>query len=476
MLYVLPIAALVLALAAVFLAPPRKAAVAETGVVGEPHPAGLGFSTLGVRIMLACLIVAAVVAGRIWGNGQIGLTEAGLGLALGMLLAVLAHAVEARQSLLGVAPLALAVAVAGSLHLVPQEAVLHGQLAAVFGAALGAWALGVSDRTTRGDAVAAALFLAVVVACDALAREAMTHQAGWRSGTAFGLAAAAVGLITALAMPRVKARRELVVAGLSLVLLVAAGWVVGSYFVHLQDAVLLFAGALVAALIVHLLLPIEERPDALRFVLAVIVWIGLATWAFGLRRGYGMSVSLVGASALLLLLGNPRALLSTGPLVALVYYRIFRESHTDATRALDIGQHYAMIGIAVGAMLPLLPLEWARERRSSIAAGLWIALIAALPVFAAIILGPKGAIGMLAGLGLAAVVEGLRGERALNALTLAAGVAGLTALTYGWTTNLLEMTRDQKIQALLWMTPVTVVVAGAIALLSRPVVEQGRRS
>jgi hypothetical protein len=166
-------------------------------------------------------------------------------------------------------------------------------------------------------------------------------------------------------------------------------------------------------------------------------------------------------------------LLSAGPLVGLAFYRVLRESHPDAVRALDIGQHYAVIGLAFGAVTALLPGEWLTRRTSdsmssSIGRVLWSLVLCLIPVAMAVVLGAKGMVGFVAGLGFAAFVDGLRGYSSILPILIASGLSAIVAVSYGWMANLLDMTREGKQIAFYWMAGVALVLGVLIALVSKP--------
>jgi hypothetical protein len=189
-----------------------------------------------------------------------------------------------------------------------------------------------------------------------------------------------------------------------------------------------------------------------------------------------MALAASGAVLTLLLLGNPRALLCAGPLVGLTFYRVLRESHPDAVRALDIGQHYAVVGVGFGIVAGLLPAEWIAKRSAETMSSnfgrlLWAIVLSLLPVAMAIVLGAKGMVGFVAGLGFAALVETLRNQSSLIPLLFTGGLAAIVAVSYDWLTKLLDLTREGKQVAFFWIAGVAIVLGVLIALVSKPAEE-----
>jgi hypothetical protein len=229
----------------------------------------------------------------------------------------------------------------------------------------------------------------------------------------------------------------------------------------------LFMGGMAIGVAVNWLMD-DNETDALRPLISAILWIGLATLGFGMRKGYGMSLGLLGGASTLLLLGNVRALLTMGPLAGLVMYRVFREVHVEATRALDIGQHYALIGLALGALMPLMPVEWLRTRmaltgpRVPSAGVLWMVLLAATPIAAALVLGPKGVVGFVAGLGFASLLEAIRSGPSLQSLSLGLGLASATTFIFQFLGENTTLTRDEKMSMLM---PLAIGIGVAVLVL-----------
>lgn len=433
-----------------------------------------------IFIAMAALGALALISGWRWDDKLPGYMWSSWGLTLGLAVAVVAYLAEmsAGRALAGAAvPMALGLAGVGIASMGAKESVLNTQLGFAAGSALGAWMLSLRSMGERAwwPAIASA-FGAASLAADYLGSKWPVEKVA-DSGMAFGLVVVlsgivAVGLSRAIQRQRgagaERAGMYLVIAA-ALVLL--GGTLVGRRYLFLDDSWHIFGSAVIAALVVNWFLPDGRRSSSLRFLIAAIVWIALATIAFGLRKGYGMSLSLMGGMGMMLLIGNRRALMTMGPVLALVMFRVFRELHPEAYHAVDIGQHYAIIGLLLGATLPLLPIEWSRLLRpgsggSAGAAFLWVVLLLGILPAAAVLLGPKGLLGFVAGLGIGSVIEGLKGTNSLHVLSLSAGLAGAGALIYGWLGDYLEKTREAKLGVLYGVVGVLVVVALIIAAMT----------
>ena len=170
-----------------------------------------------------------------------------------------------------------------------------------------------------------------------------------------------------------------------------------------------------------------------------------------------------------MVLGEKRGLITCGPLFGLVLYRLFREAHVDASRALDLGQHYALMGFAIGAVLPALPERWwATKPSNAILQGvgglLWTAVWAGAPFLAALLLGPKGVVGFVAGVGFCTLFSVTGPAPSLLPLAAAAAAGGLASLTYGWISDLTDLTRDEKLHYV-FVALVPLVVVGLVLSL-----------
>jgi hypothetical protein len=419
------------------------------------------------------LLLVAVGAGWIWRDSLAGLWPTSLGFAAGcfMMFEAGKYGLVRAQPLHGLAaPAAFGVLGAALLTLIPVDAREPYQIGAAAGAGISAWILA---GAARGPwASRAGILMTLCLAGDILGHRAAAGNSAY-AGSLLGLAAV-IALLLGVGLPRKsgnEASRALVGAGVGAVVLVLGSWLLGARHFYIGDVWMLFAGSAAVALIVAWLVPDDPDASGFGFVVSVILWLGVATLAFGLRKGFGMSIACLGGAAMLTLMGRTRAVLTLGPLAILVLYRIFRELHTDATRAVDIGQHYALIGLAVGAALPLLAGEWrasqAAGSRTAWSSALWSPAFLAVPFVSAVVLAAKGFVGVLAGLGFSSLVEGLRGSSRLEPLALQLGIGSAMIAGFGWLSDYLDLSREEKVKTLVWVAAGLFVVAAGIAILSR---------
>jgi hypothetical protein len=227
----------------------------------------------------------------------------------------------------------------------------------------------------------------------------------------------------------------------------------------------------IVALLASWLTEASGENQTFPLLVTAALWLGLATAAFGLSKSFGVSLALVLSVATLAILNADKALLATGPMFAVVLTQLFRQLHPDAVRSVDVGQNYILIGLAAGALFPLLPLEWLQEKAglsaSRKAAGgfIWAVTLCAAPVLIGIYLAPKGLVGFAAGLGFAGLLAANR-ERPLLVISLSAGVGCLTLLEYGWMGDLTDMARPDKIHWLLYSALACGCVAAILAALT----------
>lgn len=252
-------------------------------------------------------------------------------------------------------------------------------------------------------------------------------------------------------------------------LISAAGYALGKFWLQETGAAnaILLGG--VTGLVVHGVTKEDGPLDSFRTVQCGLLWVGLASLGFGLAHGFGMSLSLATGVLLLAGLGNWKGVLTSGPLLGLVLYRSFREAHVEASRALDLGQHYALIGFMIAALLPLLPWNFfdreGNRLRLGFAALLAVAVAMAVPAVVPVLLAAKGAVGFVAGLGFAPLFAAKDERSSLSTYGFAAGLAGFAILAYTHLKELSELSRDDKSHLLVKIAIGLAVLLALIAVL-----------
>ncbi len=191
----------------------------------------------------------------------------------------------------------------------------------------------------------------------------------------------------------------------------------------------------------------DEDADAVRLGLSAIIGIGAATVTFGLAQGAGMALALVSSILLLVALGNKDAILSLGPLAGLVQFRLLSQMQPSSSHALDLGQHYALLCFTIGAVLPLLPLDWLKRQGVKAATGsvLWAVLLFGVVPLAFVMFGAKGVVGLVVGTGFSGVCQALRRKDELLPVSLVGGFSAASILSLEWGGSLSGLDRNQKI-------------------------------
>ncbi len=316
---------------------------------------------------------------------------------------------------------------------------------------------------------------------------------GW---TWLGLGGASVALINGLgAKTEIGAASSL---GTALAFAVVLGWMLHallggrapSWLPGLAGAALTIAGSILAA---NQFIPIGEglllvalaagcavvaRAASLGSstpfgsVLTAVVWLAGASLAFGLARGFGMSILLALGLAMSGMLGETKRLASLGPLGGLVVYRFFREHFTEASRSLDIGQHYAIVGLVAAMLIPLAVAQWRamskghETPKTFLGEGALLGLSLASLVTGIVLLAAKGAVGMLVGFGIAPVAAMLSDHEPEECHVSALGWGLLAVPTFAALDAMLDLTRDDKVQFLMKASVALIVLAIALTLLS----------
>ncbi|MCW5942154.1 MAG: hypothetical protein KIS66_07970 [Fimbriimonadaceae bacterium] len=450
----LPWIALVLAACAVFLRP-------RTERAGEP-PSSVGPISVGTALALA--LFGWFAAGSLAPDVP-ALRSAAAAFFVGVALVRLERALAERLVMSGSAAWALGLG-AFLIGVAPFALGTEGHaplLALVAGLALGSVGAGAVSRLPL-----AAFGVVGMNLLGGLSGEENLRTAGQVIAIAVGLAA----VLTSLAAGLLKERGQAARPWIASVLATAAAVLVAETYLGVTNGLVVSATAGAAALVTHLSL--RARGETFGFLVACLVWLGVATVSFGYMKGFGMAVAWTVALGTLMTLGDRRALLATGPLASLVAYRLFREFQKDAARAFDIGQHYAIVGLILAAGVGLLILEFGRSTdatktpmRSVFGLDLGLLGAIALQICSFVLLSAKGAVGFLVGAGLTPVVAGLRGDRDEHGLVLGLGFACLSPVLYSLLVDKLELSRDDK-RSFLFVGVAIVAVLGVLALLVTP--------
>ena len=408
----------------------------------------------------------------------IGATAAGIGVAVGCLLVLAARVLEGTRGGGHLHPGPIALAASGIAVVSLRDVASAGptQMGLVVGAAAAAWILG------AGTYVSTAAIATALIAGANLLGEAAVGGHSAQAGTAVAVVAALAGLIALTGNQWLQRQRGTPAPDAAVwaatILLLAGSWVLGHRYLYLGGAATLLMLGAASGWVLHWVVSQEKTDEEgeLRFALGSVLVVALATLAFATLRGYGMALSTLSAAAVLVLAGNPRALMCLGPAWALVGYRLFRETHTDVSRAFDIGQHYAIVGILLAVLLCIAVVAWrpkGAERSKTRAAAVALSAVATIAAMAggAVFLGSKGVVGALVGLGLAVFVAGMRGSRSLAVMVLALQGWATLVLAYGWLRPWLDLTRDDKLVLLGWFAAVGAAVAWTAVTLGRTPLE-----
>jgi hypothetical protein len=342
-------------------------------------------------------------------------------------------------------------------------------LAYVFGLAVTAWLM--SMRSEASLAMRTCFAAAGIASCDMLGQ--MQSPPIAHAGIWIALAAVVAGVVAeGIGRPVAKMNPWLKYAFpvLLFALYSGIGFLLFQKLSAGEAMPVLFLRASLVALVVAWFAEGEE--SLTRVILGSILWLGVATASFGYERGFGMSIALMAGLGISLSLNRPKSLLCLAPFATVVIYRVFYGLQPQFSSAFDIGQHYALMGLLLGVLVPVLATEWLRSQPSDrkrlwIAALLWVLILAAAPVPVAVAFSDRGIIGYIVGLGLAAVIEAPR-RRALDTMSLGLGLAAGMVMLYGWLEPHIDLDRTQKIRALYWIVGLIALAGIGIGLLSRP--------
>jgi len=330
------------------------------------------------------------------------------------------------------------------------------------------------DKAFQSTCLPAAASMGMLVLANRIGRDTEVHAAAM-TGLLLG-SAAALGLFASLCLfsredQENSSFRRFASAAFTAIVIVFGGYLAARKLIGYSNVTLITLGAVILALFTHWLIE-ADKENALRFGIAAAIWVAAATLAFAERKAYGMATMAAVGVLMLVSLGSARTLLSMGPAIGLVFYRMFRNEYPEASRALDLGQHYAIVGMLLGLMLALIVAQWFSTSSSKMAGkgywgGLvWILLMVMVPLVSSVLLGPKGVTGYVVGLGIAAFIEGFRGEISLLPLISGTALAFLFAATYGWIGDIELLTRAEKTGVIVRYALDIVGLSVILALLS----------
>ncbi len=420
---------------------------------------------LGLPVLLV-LSVAALAASH-FGVPAIDETGRGLfGLAIGLLAAGACHAIESTKGSsgpIGAAPIALAAAILGWMKTpVPMESVA-GWLGIIAGASIGT----IWMRATRTD-IENRLGYSLSLSCAGLGLASCLGALGpgFRAANfalVIGLAAACLYVVFGAVADRPKLQLGGTVGyllGLLAALLVATP----AYFRIPEMAQPLAMGVICAA-VAAWMMPRDRAATGTQTALAAVLWLGVSTVAFTSLKGYGLAIALASASLAGLWFPSRLVTSSLGPFLALAFYRVLKELKPTMAVNFDIGQHYALIGILAGVLLILAPTDYltTRDSRDATRGGLASAFAGALVLVAAagamILLGLRGSVGLLVGLGFAPIVLAFRGTNLGVAMPAGIGMSALVVLAAKPLEVAMGLGRDDRLKLLITVAVVCAILA-----------------
>lgn len=408
---------------------------------------------LTVALGLAALAAGFTVSSATPLGGPIG-----LGLGVGLIAAAIASL--AGGGVAGTSLLAF-VAAQSSVASANPAMVVISSAAAAGGVALGGWITGRLE-----SAGPAALFALLAGSMESLG----VAQLGGVHAAPAALTAAAIGLAC---IGVVAAQGQKWIPILAPIGVAAVLFLVGSrVFQYFELGLVGLVSAFVAGLMAWAA-PGEEDSETARKPVVVlfgaILMIAVGTAAFAEARGVGMAFAALATLTVAVLCNRPHLAALASPLAALAIYRGFGVAYPDAARALDIGQHYGLIGFLGGLLATLAVADLLGRNQGRAAA--FAALAGSAACFAApLLLGAKGSVGLLTGLGfapaLALLLPGMSKQWGIGALFMGATVCG-----YAIWRDQMALTRTEKLPILAIVGAFALICGVLAALSNRPTQE-----
>lgn len=407
----------------------------------------------------------------------VGLVEIAHGFALGTAAVLLAWLIEPRTGRNGLAVLGIATLAGGLMLLFPEDAQRSAWLGLAAGGALAAACTSLASGSLGADRLAAFALAAVAGAC-----VLGSYRDGVDRAASVPVLIAVIGVIALMAV-RFGSLSKWVKALIVAAILLGGAKLLAIKFLFLGASFNVALGAVASATIVTWILENEDSRSHGPFAISALIWLAWSTVAFGLLQGLGLAVSAVFAAAFLLGVGSNRGLLSMSILVPLLFYRVFLEMYPTETRQIDVGQQYAVMGIAAGIIIPIAATAWlarAGSRFSGLAkpsiAVIAGAITIAILVAADFVLGSRGTVGVLIGLAMAPFVAGISGGEKTGVLAAVGGLAAAVVITFKFAAPHLLLERAEKIQVLGWSIGIAIVLIALAHWLTKETTGENHES
>jgi hypothetical protein len=257
-------------------------------------------------------------------------------------------------------------------------------------------------------------------------------------------------------------------------LLVGAAALIAQRYLFLGASFNVALGAVASAAVVAYILETHSREATAPVAVCAFIWLGWGTIAFGLLQGLGVAISALFAGAFLVCIGARRGLASATVLVALLFYRVFLEAFPTDSRAIEVSQHYAVMGIVAGCLFPTLVAAWTRRICQRFDPGMRLlaafitgSILVAVIVASDFILGSRGTVGMLIGLCVAPAISGMAETERIGPAAAVGSLGAAIVLIFGSVAPNLLIEREQKIQILGWTITAAIVLIAVAAWLVR---------
>jgi|GEM_PF-4526478 len=179
-------------------------------------------------------------------------------------------------------------------------------------------------------------------------------------------------------------------------------------------------------------------------LMSAVVSLALANVAFTEGRGHGVAILMVFLLAIAGALGEWKVMAGMTAGASIGVLRALRYAYADTTSTLDMGNHYALMGVVFGFAVVAVAVEIARSHwRTTLAGGLaGLLLVPGLCLY----LGSKGAVGMVVGMSLAGALAFNAHRHALAAAACGLTGAGIIVASFGWVSPLLTGPRDERLK------------------------------